>query len=55
MEQTQLDRIEANQTEIKAMMAALLDALADEAEDEDPGFDLDGNPLAAERDSSQPL
>ncbi len=61
MDQAQLDRIEAHQrqimadqAEIKTMLVALLDALADEDE-EDPGFDLDGNPLPAERDMSQPL
>lgn len=61
MDQTQLDRIEAHQrqtmadqAEIKTMLVTLLDALADEG-DEEHGHDLDGNPLPAERDMSQPL
>lgn len=44
----QLDRIEAK-------LDALLEALAEDHEEEEQHFDLDGNPLPAERDQGQPL
>ena len=60
---TQLDRIEQNQKLIlagqeqtRAMLAALLDALADEGDDDEPQFDLDGNLIENfERDENDSL
>lgn len=53
---SQLDRIEAAQLRLEAKMDALLDALADEqAGEEESRFDLDGNPLAGERDQTEAL
>lgn len=47
--QEQLDRIEDK-------LDALIDALADEYDEEDQQFDLDGNPLGdVERDANESL
>lgn len=51
----QLDRIEAKVDRLEAAMNALLEALADDCDDEEQAFDLDGNPLGYERDPLEPL
>lgn len=45
----QLDRIEATQQRIEAKLDALLDALADDGDEDQPSFDLDGFELPGER------
>jgi len=51
----QLDRIEAKLDQNNATLAALLDALDDQQEDEAPGLSLDGDVLLSERDALEPL
>lgn len=61
--QEQLDRIEARQKQIleelarnSAALAAVLDALSEDGEEEGPQYDLDGNLIErGERDQSQSL
>jgi len=45
---TQLDRIEAK-------LDILIQALGEEDQEFEPGYDLDGNPLGIDRDESQEL
>jgi len=47
-EPTQLDRIEAK-------LNLLIQALAEEDQEFEPGYDLNGNPLGIDRDESQEL
>ncbi|MCQ9615937.1 hypothetical protein L1889_03820 [Paenalcaligenes niemegkensis] len=51
----QLDRIEATQLRIEAKLDVLLEALAEEVDDEEQAFDLDGNLLGDERNLLEPL
>ena len=52
----QLDRIERNQRRIESKLDALLDALADEGDDDEPQYDLDGNLIENfERDDNDSL
>lgn len=60
MDSDRLDRIEDALGELREMtyeiistMGSLLDALTED--DEEHGFDLDGNELPGERDQAQPL
>lgn len=51
-----LARIEAENGQILASLGLLLEALVEEGEDEEPQFDLDGNPLqVVERDQNESL
>lgn len=51
-----LARIEAENGQILASLGLLLEALVEEGEDEEPQFDLDGNPLqVVERDQDESL
>lgn len=53
---SQLDRIEAVQVRLEVKLDALLKALAEDADEEDQQFDLDGNQMdAAERDPFESL
>jgi hypothetical protein len=52
---TQLDRIEATLTQLQSALAALLEFLAAETDDEQMPLDLDGRGAGGERDQSQPL
>lgn len=52
---SQLDRIEAAQQRIEAKLDMLIDALAEEGEDADQQFDLDGNPLPSGGEDGEAL
>ena len=51
----QLDRIEAAQQRIESKLDALLEALAEDGDEDQPSFDLDGSLLGEARDLSEPL
>lgn len=52
----QLDRIEASQQRIEAMLVELLGALADDQDDDaEDAFSLDGDLIPSERDGLEPL
>lgn len=52
---TQLDRIEVELAQIKGLMVTLLDALAEDEEEQEPGVDLDGNDVGGDRDQYETL
>lgn len=52
---TQLDRIEAELAQIKGLMVTLLDALAEDDDEQETGVDLDGNDVGGERDQYETL
>lgn len=56
MKQAQLNRIEESQKRIEAKLDALLEAVAEEDDEEEQQFDLDGNPLEiVERNQNESL
>lgn len=56
MKQSQLNRIEQGIARLEAKVDALIEALADEGDEEEEQYDLDGNLIdSAERDENEPL
>lgn len=55
MVSTQVSLLQAQATRIEDKLDRLLGALAEDEQDDEPGHDLDGNPLPADRDPNEPL